>query len=507
MAILQRGSDQPTLLRSGPEQETAPAWSRDGARLAYCRVAPGASSRLADLVVIDANGDNERLLARVRLPPRFTPWSFGHYFAWMPDGESVVSPPTERGAGLGLARINVATGETEILTDPGPGAYDTAPAISPDGRLMAFLRASTPIQTDVYVVDLTAQERIPIQLTAEGRWAGPPAFLPDGETVLATAGRLGGARRLMLLDAAGDQPPTELAGAPPSLYGVSVSADGLQAAAFQGEFEVDLYRALLGDGPARIEKLLDRPGVDGLPALSPDGSQLAFESFGGAQPEGIWIVDASGANPRLLTDQVGMLGGPPAWSPDGQRIAVAAADSDGQHLYVVEAGNGAVAQISSGPERAFPPRWTRDGNALTAAIGGPEGMPRPHRIVYPGGEIQSQSEAAAVMVETMQGGGFALVDGARDLYIKRRAEQELVGRLYWRHTFEVRRGGVVFLRHNGSGKAPTAEAYHPRSGELRVLAELPGAWRGFTVSDDRSTIYFDRQESETTGLQWLTFGP
>jgi hypothetical protein len=131
-------------------------------------------------------------------------------------------------------------------------------------------------------------------------------------------------------------------------------------------------------------------------------------------------------------------------------------------------------------------------------------LPRPHRLAYPSGEIQSQSEANAVMVEDLQGGGIAMVDGARDLYLKRGAEQELIGRLYWRHTFESHRSGVVFLRHNGRGKAPTAEAHQPRSGEGLALAELPGAWRGFTVADDLSTIYFDRQESETTGLQWFT---
>ncbi|MCB1022220.1 MAG: PD40 domain-containing protein, partial [Acidobacteria bacterium] len=415
-------------------------------------------------------------------------------------------PPSDRGAGAGLSRIDLATGEAEALTEPGSGAYDTAPTLSPDGRWLAFLRSSTPIQTDVYVVDLSAAERVPVALTSEGGWAGPPAFLPEGDAILATMGRMGGARRLLALDAVGEKPPVELAAAPPHLYDISVAADGRTAAGLRGELEIDIYAARIGANETTIEKLFSRPGVEGLAALSPDGEQLAFESFGGDQPEGVWLVDVDGSNARLLTSEVGMLGGPPAWSPDGAHLAVSAADAEGQHVYVITVADGSIQQMTSGPERAFPPRWTRDGTGLTVAIGGPAGAKMPTRLAFPSGEIQNQSDVNAVMVEDLPGMGYAMVDGARDLYLKRRTEQEYVAKLYWRHTFEVERGGIVFLRHNGRQKPPTAEAYKRRSGETQVMAELPGAWRGFTVNDDRTVIYFDREEAEKTGLQWFTLG-
>jgi len=57
------------------------------------------------------------------------------------------------------------------------------------------------------------------------------------------------------------------------------------------------------------------------PAVSPDGSKIAFMSSGrSATNWEIWVMDAKGANPRRLT-QNGSNDGLPTWSPDGKSIA------------------------------------------------------------------------------------------------------------------------------------------------------------------------------------------
>jgi Tol biopolymer transport system component len=53
-----------------------------------------------------------------------------------------------------------------------------------------------------------------------------------------------------------------------------------------------------------------------LPSWSPDASKIAFQR--GSSPSGIWVMDATGANPT----QIGS-GFNPVWSPDGQQIAFA----------------------------------------------------------------------------------------------------------------------------------------------------------------------------------------
>jgi dipeptidyl aminopeptidase/acylaminoacyl peptidase len=74
---------------------------------------------------------------------------------------------------------------------------------------------------------------------------------------------------------------------------------------------------------------------DESPAWSPDGKQIAFRSKRAhadpdrTQNEDLWVVEArEGAVPRRLTSTPESEAGRPAWSPDGQRIAVLVGDID-----------------------------------------------------------------------------------------------------------------------------------------------------------------------------------
>ena len=74
------------------------------------------------------------------------------------------------------------------------------------------------------------------------------------------------------------------------------------------------------------------------PAVSPDGSQIAFLK-GTASPKGgssqeIWVMQADGGSPRKILSSDGALVGMPAWSPDGKNLAYAAGryHGGGQHV-------------------------------------------------------------------------------------------------------------------------------------------------------------------------------
>ena len=74
------------------------------------------------------------------------------------------------------------------------------------------------------------------------------------------------------------------------------------------------------------------------PAVSPDGSQIAFLK-GTASPKGgssqeIWVMQADGGSPRKILSSDGALVGVPAWSPDGKNLAYAAGryHGGGQHV-------------------------------------------------------------------------------------------------------------------------------------------------------------------------------
>ncbi|MBN1218008.1 MAG: PD40 domain-containing protein [Anaerolineae bacterium] len=69
------------------------------------------------------------------------------------------------------------------------------------------------------------------------------------------------------------------------------------------------------------ERKISGEGGDTAPAVSPDGSKIAFMSSArGATNWEIWVMNADGSNPQRLTEN-GSNDGLPAWSPDGQSIA------------------------------------------------------------------------------------------------------------------------------------------------------------------------------------------
>jgi len=199
-------------------------------------------------------------------------------------------------------------------------AVNVGPAVSPDGKLVAFQRAMTPdrpLPPLVYVVPLDASQ--PEQRLTRGRAPEvDPAWSPDGSQVAF-------------------------------------------ARAVRGRF--DLF-ACAPDG-SRIRQLTDTPDVDEIaPAWSPGGERIAFaryESGVDGGPGDLWVMSANGGGEkRLLADRHNY--GSPSWSPDGKRIALV---QDG-HVAVMRAdGAAAPKRITDEPVlKEWRPSWSPDGTRI-----------------------------------------------------------------------------------------------------------------------------------------------
>jgi hypothetical protein len=213
-----------------------------------------------------------------------------------------------------------------------------APAISPDGRRVAFIStgsfARAEVFLDLWLADATTGKRID-RLTKstmnpefeELRFAySQSAFSPDGRQIAFTAQREG--RDILYLR--------------------------------------DIARKR--DTPLRP------PGLEQMigPSFSPDGRQIVFSGTKGGLSD-LYIIDADGRNLRQLTDDP-MGDHQPQWSPDGTRIAFVSErgpDTDMDvlrfsdwRLSILNLETGDITVVPNQDGRNLNPMWAPDGQSI-----------------------------------------------------------------------------------------------------------------------------------------------
>ncbi len=129
------------------------------------------------------------------------------------------------------------------------------------------------------------------------------------------------------------------------------------------------------------------------PALSPDGTRVAFASdrAGGLD---VWVVKVDGTGLTRVTDHPAD-DTQPSWSPDGTRLVFTSTrdDSEGD-LYTVAVSGGAVTRLTATPGRDADPAWSPSGNRIafthgTDVVTMPAGGGAPTRVT-PAGAVASQ---------------------------------------------------------------------------------------------------------------------
>ncbi len=146
-------------------EDSAPSWSRDGAKIAFASNKEG--DRQWRIYVSWLVGTGEPVELRLGESPD-----------WSPESDRIVYRGCdERGDNCGLYIMDEnGANPTRLTTDPS----DNAPAWSPDGSRVAFMSARDG-NWEIYVVDLANPE--PRRLTTNQANDGLPAWSPDGQRI------------------------------------------------------------------------------------------------------------------------------------------------------------------------------------------------------------------------------------------------------------------------------------------------------------------------------------
>lgn len=168
---------------ASPEPIISPAWSPNGAQLAYVSF----ESRKPVIYAHDVASGKRRLLANFR--------GSNSAPAWSPNGRQLVAT-LSRDGGSQLYAIDANGGEPRRLTQS--SSIDTEPAFSPDGKYIYFVsdRGGAP---QIYRMGASGSniERV----TFNGSYNISPAISPDGRW-LAYVSRVGGAFKLQVMELA-----------------------------------------------------------------------------------------------------------------------------------------------------------------------------------------------------------------------------------------------------------------------------------------------------------------
>lgn len=240
---------------------------------------------------------------------------------------------------------------------------DTEPAVSPDGRRIAWTGERDQGNVDIFVmnVDGSAKKRLTRHIQPDS----DPTFSPDGRTIAFRSDRRAGAAEIWTMTVDGkhlrrltDAGPDELQSFQPS-FGpdgrIVFTSDRDLTPPLGSRNEIWVMGC---DGSAPL-RLTDNRRNDSTPAWSPRGDRIAFWSNEAESNIDIWSIRPDGTDRRrLTTDEGNDL--EPAFSPDGTHIAFRSTRDGGDEENSGDDTIWVMAADGSSPRRVTPgslPSW------------------------------------------------------------------------------------------------------------------------------------------------------
>ena len=504
----------PSPLAAEPENEHSPAWSPDGRWIAFIRDPAEAGGRARVLVKPPFAG-GERLVTEFLGQQDQRIWQ--RQVAWTPDSQYLVlSRPDDGRATWSLYLVDVRSGETRRLTES--PARDSAPAVSRDGRSLAFSRRVGG-RGEIYTLPL-GRDHTP---------AGRPRLLA-GEDVLREVHRDAGYMPVWTRN--GREIVFGAFPRSPQLFRVNaLGAPRVRPIPARGDLLLDpalcprTGRLAYANWESlhSIKRLEIGPGSDGpaapvsfnstrsdvQPRFSPDGRTVAFRSTRLGRPA-IWLSRPDGEGLRRLTppNEEGAWQGDHAWSPDGQWIAYAEIGRQAD-IHVISALGGVARRFTSDPAADREPAWSPDGQWIYF-VSRRDGGPRVWRKPSAGGVAERVSGAEVTQIAFSPDGGVLFARGwPNEDEVWQMAVDggpvEVVLRSVSPHTtWCVGPSGLYFFEPPSLDGRSSLFRYEFDSGRTQRLAVLDDSiGPGLTVSPDEKTVLFATHDQPQADLMML----
>jgi Tol biopolymer transport system component len=202
--------------------------------------------------------------------------------------------------------------------------------------------------------------------------------------------------------------------------------------------------------------------------------------------------------------------GPPALSPDGNLVAFAwsgHAEADATDIYVKAVGNEALRRLTETPESETNPAWSPDGDSLafvreghgvftTSQLGGPE-----RRVSATGTHVAWAADSRSVLIRDRERntGPFGIYQVFLDSLDRRRLTQAPLGDGDWKCDVSPDGSTLAFIRYEKRG---IADVYvvPMEGGEPRRLSNWSAAIDGLSWTPDGREIVYSVDEPTASRL-------
>lgn len=493
------GSNEVNLTESSEADDTMPAFSPDGAFIAF-----RSEREPSGIYVMGATGENPRRVADTGYDP-----------SWAPDGMSIAIatrfqdvPAVRTPSAIWVVDIN--SGEKRMLIDN----YAHQPSWSADGKRIAFWYTEDRGKRIVATIPAEGGEALDIASESNTNWN--PKWSPAGNFLYYASDRGGntGFWRVPVDTSSGKAAGEHESVPTPAKFNrhPAFSADGKRLIYVQTSVRSNIMTAEIGAGGRLVSdpKWLTRGDFEiAAPQILPDGSGFVARLVRETQDDLVFVDGTTGALRDLTND-------PPfdryaRISPDGKKIAFASDRSGIYQIWLMNLDGSGLVRLTNTQTIASIPAWSPDGKTLSYDSSEQVFLLDMEKFAATG-----KAEVKMQLPKTGNSGFFRVWDWSPDGTMVAGNFDLKAGSgvgVYSFETGEYKRltnytslpswipdgRRLLFLR---DGKPLFADVF---TGEItEAFPEIEGYVRNIAVSPDGKTVYFTLRESESN--VWLLDG-